>query len=79
MIRRDTARAVFETSHRSATHALTLDKNPAATVRKLQIQIEDTYTECKQANSALLSLLTREAASSEVNWLPAIQASYNGG
>ena len=77
MIRRDTARAVFETSHRGATHVLTLDKIPAATVRKLQIQLEDTYTECKQANSALLSLLTREAASSEMNWLPAIQASYN--
>ena len=47
MIRRDTARAVFETSHRGATHVITLDKIPAATVRKLQIQLEDTYTECK--------------------------------
>ncbi len=77
IIRRDTARPVFETSQKGATHVLTSDKIAAATVRKLQIQLEDAYTEYKQANSALLSLLTREAASSEMNRLPAIQASYN--
>lgn len=77
VIRRDTARIVFETSHQGATHVLASDQISTATVKKLQDQLEDAYTECKQANSVLLSLLTREAASSELTWLPAIQASYN--
>lgn len=77
MIRRETARAIFETACQSASHTLSADKVEPSTAKKLQKQIDEAFAECKLANSALLDLSTRESAANEIKWLQATQAMYN--
>ena len=77
MIRRETARAIFETACQSASHTLSADKVEPSMAKKLQKQIDEAFAECKLANSALLDLSTRESAANEIKWLQASQAMYN--
>ena len=77
MIRRETARTIFETACQSASHTLSADKVEPSTAKKLQKQIDEAFAECKLANSALLNLSTRESAANEIKWLQATQAMYN--
>lgn len=58
MIRRETARAIFETACQSASHTLSADKVEPSMAKKLQKQIDEAFAECKLANSALLDLST---------------------
>ncbi|KAJ7384837.1 hypothetical protein OS493_019514 [Desmophyllum pertusum] len=66
LIKRDTAQAVFETLYKSATHMLETETITTSVVKKFQIQMEEAFTECKRTNSALLELLTRESADSQM-------------
>ena len=55
--RRNTARAVFEASYKSISHALQSKEIPNFALRDLQTQIEDEFQECKKSNAELLQLL----------------------
>ena len=74
--RRNTARAVFEASYKSISHALQSKEIPNFALRDLQTQIEDEFRECKQSNAELLQLLSRESAEAEMNWIATIQTCY---
>ena len=75
--RRSTARAVFEASYKSISHALQLKEIPNFALRDLQTQLEDEFLECKQSNAELLQLLYRESAEAEMNWIARIQTYYH--
>ena len=77
LIKRDTAQAVFDTLYGSTLLALEADVVPASTVDRLIKQIEDAFTDCKQANSKVLDLADRDAASTAIKWASAIQCRFN--
>ena len=75
--RRNTARAVFEASYKSISHALQSKEIPNFALRDLQTQIEDEFQECKKSNAELLQLLSSESAEAEMNWIATIQTFYH--
>ena len=75
--KRNTARAVFEASYKSISHALKSKEIPNFALRDLQTQIEDEFLECKQSNAELLQLLSSESAEAEMNWIATIQTCYH--
>lgn len=77
-IRRSTAQVVFETSCQSVINILESDKGMISTIQKFQLQLEEAFKECKQINKALLNLLTKESAESEIRWIHDIQRKYDG-
>ena len=77
LIKRDTAQAVFDTLYGSTLLALEAEVVPASTVDRLIKQIEDAFTDCKQANSKVLDLADRDAASTAIKWASAIQCRFN--
>lgn len=77
-IRRSMAQVVFETSCQSVLNILESVKGTISTIQKFQLQLEEAFKECKQINKALLNLLTKESAESEIRWIHDIQRKYNG-
>ena len=75
--KRNTARAVFEASYKSISHALKSKEIANFALRDLQTQIEDEFLECKQSNAELLQLLSSESAEAEMNWIATIQTCYH--
>ena len=75
--KRNTARAVFEASYKSISHALKSKEISNFALRDLQTQIEDEYLECRQSNAELLQLLSSESAEAEMNWIATIQTCYH--
>ena len=75
--KRNTARAVFEASYKSISHALKSKEIPNFALRDLQTQIEDEFLECKQSNAELLQLLSSKSAEAEMNWIATIQTCYH--
>ena len=75
--RRNTARAVFEASYKSISHALQSKEIPNFALRDLQTQIEDEFQECKKSNAELLRLLSSESVEAETNWIATIQTFYH--
>ena len=75
-VKRNTARAVFEASYQSISHALQSKEMPNFVLRDLQKQIEDQFQDCKTFNAELLKLLPFESAESEMQWIAKIQTYY---
>ena len=75
--RQKTARAVFEASYKSISHALQSKEIPNFALRDLQTQIEEEFLECKRSNTELLQLLTQDSAEAEINWIATIQTCYH--
>ena len=72
--KQNTARAVFEASYKSISHALHSKEIPNFALRDLK---EDEFLECKQSNAELLQLLSIESAEAEMNWITTIQTCYH--
>ena len=68
-VKRNTARAVFEASYESISHALQSKEMPNFALKDLQKQIEDQFQDCKTFNAELLELLPFESAESEMQWI----------
>ena len=77
-VKRNTARAVFEASYESISHALQSKEMPNFALKDLQKQIEDQFQDCKTFNAELLELLPFESAESEMQWIAKIQTYYYG-
>ena len=75
--RQKTARAVFEASDKSISHALQSKEIPNFALRDLQMQIEEKFLECKRSNAELLQLSTQDSAEAEINWIATIQTCYH--
>ena len=75
-VKRNTARAVFEASYESISHALQSKEITNFALRDLQKQIEDQFQDCKTFNAELLELLPFETAESEMQWITKIQTYY---
>ncbi|XP_068685121.1 uncharacterized protein [Montipora foliosa] len=75
-VKRNTARAVFEASYESISHALQSKEMPNFALKDLQKQIEDQFQDCKTFNAELLELLPFESAESEMQWIAKIQTYY---
>ena len=77
LVKRETARAIFDTLYGSTVHSLEAEKIAVSLMKKLQNQLDDSFTECKRSHDKLLELLDRQSAETEIKWIAVIQRQYN--
>ena len=70
LVKRETARAIFDTFYGSTAHSLEAEKIAVSLMKKLHNQLDDSFTECKRSHDKLLELLDRQSAETALTHSP---------